>query len=216
MKYRIFLPTFALLLLMACGKQESSVITETATSGTFQLVADEALKPAIDSLVTGFMIENPGAKVSVKYTSATEAVRELINHDARAIIIDRSLTPPEREILQKDSVTLPEYRLAEDGIACIVSARNTRTTIRKHDLESIFNGMKNDWDPVTLVFPGYPSSIEYGMDSILSNGSEPKSKFLVRLAHPIALHSTLRHTRRRLDSLDLLGYTGLRQAEIPD
>ncbi len=170
---------FALLILASCGKQENVGTTETATSGSFQLVADEVLKPAIDSLVTGFLIENPGATVTVKYTTASEAMRELLNHDARAIIIDRSLTPEERVALQKDSVTLPEYRLAEDGIGCIVSAKNTATTLRKSDLQKMFTGEPTTWGDVTLVLPQYPSSIEYALDSIVKNGAVTKAKYLL-------------------------------------
>src|SRR5665213_3588011 len=119
MKY-LFSLIILVPLLAACGKQENVPQTESATSGGFQLVADEVLRPAVDSLVTGFMTENPDAKVTVKYTSAAEAVRELLNHDARAILIDRRLTPTEQDILQQDSATLPVYPLAWDGIGVIV------------------------------------------------------------------------------------------------
>jgi phosphate transport system substrate-binding protein len=194
----ILAPLFLLILLAACGKQENSSSTETATYGSFQLVADEVLKPAIDSLVTGFMIENPTAKVTVTYTSATEAVRELMNHATRAIIIDRSLTAQERQALQKDSVELPVYKLAEDGIGCIVSVKNPATTIRKSDLQKMFSGEPTEWHDVTLVLPAYPSSTEYALDSVLINGNEPKAKYLVRFrttdsivayvaAHPTAI-----------------------------
>ena len=178
----IFIPLLALALLASCGKQENAATTETATSGTFQLVADEVLKPAIDSLVTGFLIENPGANVTVKYTSATEAVRELLNHDTRAIIIDRTLTPMERAALQKDSTILPQYRLAEDGIGCIVSKSRTETSIRKHDLAAMFSGGTTSWGDLTLVFPAYPSSTEFVLDSILNNNAEPKAKYLMRFS----------------------------------
>jgi phosphate transport system substrate-binding protein len=174
----------ALMVLASCGKQENTATSETATSGSFQLIADEVLKPAIDSLVTGFLIENPGANVTVKYTSATEAVRELLNHDARAIIIDRSLTPAERLIIEKDSTTLPVYKLADDGIGCIVSGKNPATSIRKSDLQKMFSGTASiahdaQWDDVTLVLPAYPSSTEFVLDSILNNGAVPKAKYLV-------------------------------------
>ncbi len=178
----IFFPLLALMLLASCGKQENTATTETATSGSFQLVADEVLKPAIDSLITGFMIENPTATVTVKYTSATEAVLELLNHETRAIIIDRMLTPAEQLIIQKDSTTLPVYKLAEDGIGCIVSTKNPTTTIRKSDLQKMYSGTTNPWGDVTLVLPQYPSSTEYTLDSILNNGNEPKAKYLMHFS----------------------------------
>jgi ABC-type phosphate transport system substrate-binding protein len=185
MKMRLIISCILSTLLFAsCEKQQSGPPGETATTGSFQLVADEVLKPVVDSLVQGYMIENPTAKVTVKYTSAAEAVRELMNHDARAILIDRALTPAERTLLQKDSVTLPEYILAEDGIGCIVSAKNKIDALRISAIRRILNGVEKDWSgiemtydayreakfqrsqPITLVLPQYPSSIEYVLDSM--------------------------------------------------
>ena len=189
MKQRIIATVLlALLILSGCGKQENSGTTETATSGSFQLVADEVLKPAIDSLVIGYMIENPTATVTVKYTSATEAVLALLDHETRAIIIDRGLTPAERLILEKDSVTLPVYKLAEDGIGCIVSEKNSATTIRKSDLQKMFSGETSAWGNVTLVFPAYPSNTEYVLDfhpppPFLNNGDEPKAEISHAFQH---------------------------------
>jgi phosphate transport system substrate-binding protein len=187
MTRRRFAVLALLLLCCACGKQENTATTESATSGSAQLVADEVLKPAIDSLVTGFTVENPDAKVTIKYTSAAEAVRELMNHDTRAIIIDRNLTPAERSLLEKDSVTLPEYRLAEDGIGCIVSAKNPASTIRKSDLKKMFSGTASiaddaSWGDITIVLPAYPSSTEYVLDSILLDGNQTKAKYLLRFS----------------------------------
>ncbi len=182
MRRRPFVVLALLLVSCACGKQENTASSESATSGSAQIVADEVLKPAIDSLVTGFTAENPDAKVTIKYTSATEAIRELMNHDARAVIIDRSLTPAERSLLEKDSVTLPEYRLAEDGIGCVVSAKNPASTVRKSDLKKMFSGEATAWGDVTLILPAYPSSTEYVLDSILMDGNQTKAKYLLRFS----------------------------------
>jgi ABC-type phosphate transport system substrate-binding protein len=168
--------------LLGCGKSSQTPSSETATSGTFQLVADEALKPVVDSLLDGFMKENPNAKITVKYVSAAEAVRELINRDARAVIIDRTLTSEERAVLQKDSVQLPDFTIAEDGIGCIVSNKNPVAALALSDLRTIIANETKTWhalahsipDPgktfsnadISLVFPDYPSSTESIIDSM--------------------------------------------------
>ncbi|HWF44544.1 MAG TPA: substrate-binding domain-containing protein [Candidatus Kapabacteria bacterium] len=177
--------TIALLIgatLTGCSKSSQNPPSETATSGTFQLVADEALKPVVDSLLDGFMKENPNAKLTVKYVSAAEAVRELLNRDARAVIIDRTLTPEERAVIQKDSVQLPEFTIAEDGIGCIVSNKNPLAALALSDLRKIITNETKNWpaltrsipDPgktftnadISFVFPAYPSSMEYIIDSM--------------------------------------------------
>ncbi len=208
-------------LLAACGKQENVQQTETATSGSFQLVADEVLRPAIDSLVTGFMLENPDAKVTIKYTSATEAVRELLNRTARAILIDRSLTPAERTILQKDSTALPTFKLAEDGIGVIVSGNNPLDAIAKSDLAKIMSGKVSNWSglarpvlkqtlahtrkmegAITIALPAYPSSVEYVLDSILLGGAQTAA---VRVRRFTTSDSIIAFVRNSPDAIGFIG-----------
>lgn len=164
----------ALILLSACGKTDNQPQTETATYGSFELVADEVLKPVIDSLVQGFTMENPTAKITVKYVSAGEAVRELMNHQARAIIIDRYLTPQELAVLTKDSVAIPEFRLAQDGIGVIASHWNRQDTVR---LSAIRSRITDSTAKSIFVFPVYPSSVEYVMDSMAAT-AQTKGRIL--------------------------------------
>ncbi|SRR5579883_177402 len=168
------------LLLASCGKQENtqmndSASNETATSGNFQLVADEVLKPVIDSLVHGYMSECPDAHVTVKYVSAGEAVRELMNHEARAIIIDRYMTAQEQALFAKDSTSMPEYKMAEDGIGCIVSSSNLQSTIRLSDLKTM---VSSEGGSLTKIFPAYPSSVESVLDSVA--GTQQTKGYLQR------------------------------------
>lgn len=164
--FEVFWVALILFVASGCGKGENQPQSETATYGSFELVADEVLKPVIDSLVQGFTTENPTAKVTVKYVSAGEAVRELMNHQARAIIIDRGLTPQEREVMAKDSVSLPAFRMAEDGIGCIVSQDSKQASLRLSALRTL--GAKGGNE--TLIFPGYPSSLEDIVDSVMGTG----------------------------------------------
>ena len=183
--------------LAACGKSEKTETSENATTGAFELVADEALKPVIDSLAVGFMAENPNAKVIVKYVSAGEAVRELLNKQARAIIIDRALTPQEQAAVTQDSVSLPALTIAEDGIGCIVSRNNPLAAIKLSDLRKIVSGEMKSWSElekpivepgdkisgtITKVFSEYPSSIEYQLDSILMGPGKQTDGHVMRFA----------------------------------
>ena len=182
---RIIAAILIVAFFQGCGKSPENQTSETATSGSFQLVADEALRPVIDSLVKGFMIEYPQANVTVKYVSAGEAVRELLNKekDAREIIIDRGLTTLERGVLQRDSVTLPDFTMAEDGICCIVSNTNPMAALALSDLRKIVMGETKTYSqlirsipesgksfanggPIMQVFSAYPSSVEYVLDSM--------------------------------------------------
>ncbi|GEM_PF-2059599 len=194
---------FASLVFAGCEKNEQKPAGETATYGSFQLVADETLRPVVDSLISGFSTENPEAHITVKYTSAAEAVRELLNHDTRAIVIDRMLTPMEEAALQKDSTTLPVYKLAEDGIGCIVSADNTHTTVRKSDLARMFRGEATGWGDITIVLPQYPSSAEYILDStLLGSGAQTNAYYLRRFS---TTDSIIAYVRDHSKSIGFIG-----------
>ena len=185
---RVLSVLFVLLVLSACGKPETEPQSETATYGSFELVADEVLKPVIDSLVQGYTTENPTAKVTVKYVSAGEAVRELMNKQARAIIIDRGLTPQEREVMAKDSVSLPAFRMAEDGIGVVANRLFREDVISMTDLRrNMTDGIREpskDYDVrgwLRVLFPAYPSSIEAVVDStVLGTTMTPKTADVVR------------------------------------
>jgi phosphate transport system substrate-binding protein len=176
-----YLLLIGILVLASCAKENVNT-SETATYGSFELVADEVLRPVIDSLVKGFTTENPDAHVTVKYTSATDAVRLLLNRQTRAIIIDRFLTASERKLLEHDSVALPQYRLAEDGIGCLVSTKNLASAIRLSDLRKILSGEESSFGKITLALPAYPSSVEYVLDSTLLGPEKQTAGHFIRFS----------------------------------
>lgn len=225
-----FLPiALVALLLTGCGKQENVPTTETATSGSFELMADEALRPVVDSLVTGFMLENPDAHVTVKYGSAEEAVLALLNHQARAILIDRNLSPKEDSILLADSARTPSTQwvplemipLAWDGIAVIAAQKSPLSAIRKSDLAKLFRGKlsngsglyAHDFDgsstsastleTITIALPAYPSSIEYSLDSILlGKGMQTTAAHILRFS---TSDSVIDFVRKNPDAIGFIG-----------
>jgi phosphate transport system substrate-binding protein len=234
---RALLLLCSLMLLGSCGKGDDTSSRETATSGSFQLVADEVLKPVVDSLIQGFTIENSVAKITVKYTSAAEAVRELLNHDTRAILIDRRLTPAELAILQQDSTTLPIYKLAEDGIGVIVAARNPLDAIAKSDLVKIMRGSISNWSAlarksgasggtmegtITVALPAYPSSVEYVLDSVLLGGAQTSAMHVLRFTTSDSILAFVRHSPNAIgfigsawdNTLTVSGDTGLKTLPV--
>jgi ABC-type phosphate transport system substrate-binding protein len=129
------------LLLAACAKREENLPPEeTATTGAFELVADEGIKPAVDSLVRGFNAQYTSAKVTVRYLPATLALDELLQHKARLVIIGRPLASRERASLGSQKVELPEFEIALNGIGCLVSQNDKRDSISLADLASGISG----------------------------------------------------------------------------
>lgn len=167
-----------LAALAGCSRQQAPTNEETATNGTLELVADESLRPAVDSLVHGFMLENKRAHVTVRYESAGQAIEDLLNQKARVVIVGRHLAPVERKILSEAKLSLPEFDMAETGIGVVVSGKNPLQAISMADLTKLYRNEITDWSrlessagkftgPVRRVLPSFASSIEWALDSAL-------------------------------------------------
>src|SRR6185312_13692615 len=136
---------FCVSILASCGKQEVNENNETATSGALTIEADEALKPAVDSLITGFMLENPKAKITAQYVSAGQAVQDLLAQKVRVILVSRFLNKTERDVLAQYKLTLPDYTMAENALGCIVSSKSPLEALAMSDLRGIVRNEIIKW-----------------------------------------------------------------------
>lgn len=164
---RILLCFFSLLLLAACNKNKQGETPDTATSGSFELIADETLKPAIDSLIIGFNSQTPNAKVTVRYKNATEALDDLLQKRARLVLIARPLGAKERDLLSHQKIELIEADVAENSIGCIVSAKSPLKDIGMDSLRSMLLDKDKN---ILRISSSYLSSTEFALDSIFGLG----------------------------------------------
>lgn len=185
---RFFSILILLALVQGCSRSDKPAgPSETATAGSFELVADEALKPAIDSLVIGFLSENPRAKVTVKYKPAGRAVEALLNQDTRLIIVSRFLSKLERDLLKQHNLVLPEFDIAQDAIGVVVNKSNPLNSISMASLRKIIRNEAKSWSEIDAVtgeikriLPDYSSSIETVLDSLFLGPNEVQPGTLTR------------------------------------
>jgi phosphate transport system substrate-binding protein len=173
------------IFLFGCKGEEDSEQLETATAGTFEFIADEELRPVLDSLIQGFMLENPRTKVTIKYASAGEAIEALLTERSRLAIVARFLTPLEQDLLKQNGLTLPEYEVAQNAVACIVSENSPLNVLSMKDLRALIRNEAKNWVDfshseflgskppgfITKVLPPFYSGTEHLLDSIFL---EPK------------------------------------------
>jgi len=159
---------FLVIFFSSCHKQrQGEPAPDTATSGAFELVADETLKPCIDSLVFGFNSQTPNAKVTVRYKNATEALDDLLQGRARLVLIGRPLSKKERDVLSKQKIELTEAEVAVNAIGCVVGRHSNLDMISMDSLNRLINGEAlgkyGNWG---LISSSYLSSTEVILDSI--------------------------------------------------
>ena len=163
---RIFLSVFVSFIVSACNKKnEVGPPPDTATSGAFELIADECLKPAVDSLVIGFNSQTPNAKVTVRYKHATEALDDLLQQKTRLVLIGRPLGKKERDLISQQKIGLIEADVAENAIGCIVSSKSSLQVISIDSLRTIIQGQNKN---IVRVASSYLSSTEFLLDSVFA------------------------------------------------
>lgn len=156
------------LLLVGCKRNSKPPQpSDTATAGSFELVADEALRPAIDSLVRDFDAETPEAHVTVRYTSAAQALDALLQNKARLVLIGRPLTNKERHILDSTRIDLPEFDIALNAIAVIASTQSSIRSISEDSLAALLRGKSER----QYYSTSYLGSTESALDSIFGIGT---------------------------------------------
>lgn len=213
----------ALVALMGCGGESSDPQLETATRGTFEFVADEELRPAVDSLVAGFMSENKNAKITVRYASAGQAIEDLLNEKTRLVIVSRFLSPLERQLLANHNLSLPEYDIAQNGVAVIVSSKNPMTEIAWEDLQAIVRNEAKQWadlerssfegsrgGAIVKCLPPFHSGTEYLLDSLFL---EPNAVQQGTIRRYTTTDSIIRQVAGDPNAIGFIGSSWLHRAE---
>ena len=163
MKLRSLCAAVLLLAICSCGKQEEKALVDSPTTGSFELAADEAIRPVIDSLVAAFNAQYTDAKVTVRYMNATAALDAMLQSKARLALIGRPLTPKERTSLASQKVELPEYEIALNPLAAIVKKENALTSLSLGMLREDISGSKEHY---RKVMTDNLSSVESILDSL--------------------------------------------------
>lgn len=174
MRIRYLVCAVLLWTLSSCSKPEEKATLDSPTTGAFELAADEAIRPVIDSLVAGFNAQYTDAKVTVKYMNATEALDAVLQRKARLALVGRPLTSKERASLASQKVELPEYEIALNPLAVIVKKENTMSSLSLDEIRDDLTGAKQN---LSKAMTSNLSGVEAILDSIfLSDTGSVKGK----------------------------------------
>lgn len=133
-----------ILLLMSCVQSRSD---DTARSGKMNLALDRQLLTVAKSQVTMFHGYYPDAHISLLPVSSDTTLRLLLDHHARAALIEGRADAHE-DSSQKNP--LRRELVARDAIVCIVNSRNPLKSISLKDLCNLYT-RKNKAGMIPLV-----------------------------------------------------------------
>jgi phosphate transport system substrate-binding protein len=143
------------MLFAGCG-QSGKVHTDTPTTGTITMSADDSYKPTVDAEVQVFQSLYQNTAIHVRYEPEDSVFRDLMNDSAKVIVAGRPLTKQE-EAYFKDKQLFPEQvKIATDAIAIIVNNDNPDTLFSIDKLKAVFGG-DSTWNlpgegKITVVF----------------------------------------------------------------
>jgi phosphate transport system substrate-binding protein len=183
---------FALATLMlACGSPDKNAKnSDTATSGTIAIAADESLRPIVEAEIDVFEAIYPDAHLNVIYTNEYDAMQLLINDSVRIAITSRELLPEEKAVLDKATIT-PRYApFCKDAIAIIMNKASKDTILTMEQLKAIMDGTYTTWKDINgnngsqatlqVVFDSPKSgAIRHLKDSVLKGKELAKHCFAV-------------------------------------
>lgn len=185
-------------------------LLDTPTSGMLNVVADESLKPLLDSEAHTFGSIYSNADVTISYGSEKEAVEALLKDSVRLIVITRNLTREEADIIEQQKIIPQQITIAKEGVALILNRNNPDTLFHLHELRNIITGKISDWRSLNasvmpsnleLIFD-HPSSgiVRFLNDSVAAFDRLPPFCFAVH-GNP----SVVDYVSKKVNAIGLIG-----------
>lgn len=169
--------TLALVVLLAaCRQKPKDGRTDTYTSGTVAIAADESFQPIVEEEIFVFESLYPMADLVPHYVTEVEAVNLLLKDSLRLAITSRRLTPEELYSFNSRKFFPQQIKIATDGLALITNLGNPDTLISVNSIRDVLTGKKTRWKEIypnsrlgeiQLVFDNKNSStVRFAIDSI--------------------------------------------------
>lgn len=165
-----------LVALGACRQTPKDGPTDTYTTGTVAIAADESFQPIVQEEIDVFEALYPMAHIRPRYVTEVEAVNLLLKDSLRLVIASRRLTPEEKYSFNSRKFFPQEIKIATDGLALITHLSNPDSLISVDDIRGILTGEKTRWKDIypgsrlgeiQLVFDNKNSStVRFAIDSI--------------------------------------------------
>jgi phosphate transport system substrate-binding protein len=166
MKFSKQILVVSLFLLAACDPPGVKKETDTLSSGTISISADETYKPIIEEQKKVFDSSFPEAHITIHYKSEAACIKDFLNDSARIILVTRDLSEEEKKSCLQKKVVPTSLAIAKDAVAVILNNASKDTALSVSQIKGILSGQYPK--KYTVVFDNQGSStLRFMMDSIL-------------------------------------------------
>lgn len=142
---------FSLLLLLfwlACEPYASQKASDSPTSGSIKIGADEEFKPLTRAEVNVYSALYLNTKIIPVYGSEDSMVDLLIKDSIRLAVISRKLTKAEETYFNNQKLFPEQVKIGEDAITFIVNNSNPDTMLSVEQIKSVFMGKDSLWEQI--------------------------------------------------------------------
>ena len=129
-----------LLVLTSCETKKS-----TTTTGELYTEVDEGIYPVAKKEADEFMRLNTESKISLQVKTTNEVIADLVNGQAKTIIVGRDFSKEESDIIANNKLEVKKHKIALDGVGVIVNNDNPVRKLNYNELKRIFTGETSDW-----------------------------------------------------------------------
>jgi phosphate transport system substrate-binding protein len=165
---RVIIGLGLLFSFHSCGNDSVEGPTDTRTSGTIHISADESFKPVLDSEIQVFENLHPGARIIAHYKTEAECFKDFGVDSIRMVFATRGYSPAEKRLMNDSlKVVVSQMVIARDAVAVIVHPESTDTALTMQDIRDILTGKSTR--KLNPVFDGLTatSTVRFVMDSVL-------------------------------------------------
>ena len=165
----------------ACTTDYTKPYSDTPTTGTVSIFADETLKPFVDAEKDTFIGLYRYATLKVNFSSESDCFKALLQDSAKVIFTSRKLRANEESVFKSKQLIPITTKVAMDALALIINKDNPDSIIKISQLKSILDGTLVSWknmnkksalNEISFVFDKNGSStVRYLRDSVLKGNN---------------------------------------------
>lgn len=164
---RLVLAISLLVAVAGCGEEKAKdKPTDTLTTGTIDIAADETYRPVIEEQLKVFDSSFPDAHINVQYKPESECIKDFMDGKVRLILVTRDLGADEKAILEQKKIVPTAMAIAKDAVAVIVNNENEDSVFSIAELKGILTGQHSKKYTVVFDNPG-SSTLRYMLDSLI-------------------------------------------------
>lgn len=146
--FAISIVMLMLTIVIQCGSNKPSEMTETPTRGNIRIAADASFQPIVDAEIYTFTSVYKYAHVTPFYMPETDLISAFLKDSVKVVVTSWEPTPQQKEVLLNMQTIVRTTIVAYDAIALVLNKENKDSLFTYQNVNDIFTGKMTDWKEI--------------------------------------------------------------------